>query len=101
MHSGLFRSHEGYDPGMASLEAELQELRRRRRTRRIVVAVACVAVLILGAVWLSSRNSTMSCGDWQAQYTSSVLAGAAGSGTRANLEKVRPEGCPNPAVPGG
>ena len=82
-------------------EAELQELRRRRRTRRIVVAVACVAVLILGAVWLSSRKSTMSCGDWQAQYTSSVLAGAAGSGTRANLEKVRPEGCPNPAVPGG
>jgi ferric-dicitrate binding protein FerR (iron transport regulator) len=86
---------------MTSLEAELQELRRRRRTRRIVVAVACVAVLVLGAVWLSSRESTMSCGDWQGEYTTAVLAGAAASGTRVNLEKVRPEGCPIPFVPGG
>jgi len=86
---------------MTSLEAELQELRRRRRTRRIVVAVACVAVLILGVVWLSSRDSTMSCGDWQAEYTTAVLGGPAANGTRVNLEKVRPEGCSIPSVPGG
>ena len=87
---------------MASLAAELQELRRRRRARRIVVAVACVAVLILGAVWLNSRNSTMSCGDWQAEYITAVLqaGGPSGSGTQVNLEKVRPEGCPIPFVPG-
>jgi ferric-dicitrate binding protein FerR (iron transport regulator) len=96
------RSHKGYDPGMTSVEAELQELRRRRRTRRIVVAVACVAVLVLGAVWLNSRKSTMSCGDWQAEYTTAALqaGGESGSGTLVNLEKVRPEGCPIPFVPG-
>jgi hypothetical protein len=84
-----------------SIEGELQELRRRRRTRRIVVAVACAAALILGVLWLNSRKSTMSCGDWQAEYTSAVLqAGGPGSGTAVNLEKVRPEGCPMPFVPG-
>ena len=87
---------------MTSIAAELQELRRRRRTRRIVVALACVAVLILGGVWLNSRKSTMSCGDWQAEYTTAFLqaGGTTGSGTLVNLEKVRPEGCPIPFVPG-
>ena len=88
---------------MTSMSAELQELRRCRRIRRIVVAVACVAVLILGAVWLNGRKSTMSCGDWQAEYTTAVLVagGSSGSGTVVNLEKARPEGCPIPFVPGG
>ena len=44
----------------------------------------------------------MSCGDWQAEYTTAVLrsGGSSGSGTQVNLEKVRPEGCPIPFVPG-
>jgi hypothetical protein len=88
-----------------SVEAELQELRRRRRIRRIVVAVCCVAVLILVAVWLSSRHSTMTCDEWQAEYANAVIhtGGSApeyGTGTRANLEQVRPEGCPNPSSAG-
>jgi hypothetical protein len=77
------------------MERELQELRRRRRTRRIVVAVVCTAVLILSVVWLNSRNSTMTCSEWQAEYAKAVVPG-----TQVNLEKVRPEGCAIPFVPG-
>jgi heme A synthase len=89
-----------------SVEAELQELRRRRRNRRIVIAVSCIVVLIVVGVWLSQRNSTMSCGDWQAEYMTAVQRSggtmpATGHGTVANLEQVRPEGCPAPTLPPG
>jgi len=60
-----------------------------------------VAVLILGALWLSSLDSTMTCGEWQTEYTNAVAHEPASSGTRVNLEQVRPEGCPIPFVPGG
>jgi hypothetical protein len=90
---------------MASVGEELQELRRRRRNRRIAVAVGCVVLLILAGIWLKGRNSTMSCGDWQAEYSTAVLQSggtmpATGHGTVSNLEQVRPEGCPIPAGPG-
>src|SRR4051794_11286807 len=91
---------------MPSVEAELQELRRRRRTRRIVIAVSCVAVLIVAAVWLSNRHSTMTCSDWQAEYSAALLYSGGspesrtyGTGTKANLEQIRPEGCPIPSAP--
>ena len=76
---------------MTSIEAELRELRRRRRTRRIVVAVACVTVLILGAVWLNSRKPKMTCAEWQVAYSYSV-------GRHQNLDQVRPDGCQIPSV---
>ena len=86
---------------MTSVKAQLQKLRRRRRTRLIVIAVCCAAVLILAGVWLSNRDSTMTCSEWQAEYSNAVLQSGGtiawnGSGTRANLEQVRPEGCPIP-----
>jgi heme A synthase len=86
---------QGYGSSVTSLERELQELRRRRRARRIVVAVVCMAVLIISGVWLSSRNSTMTCAEWHAEYARTVVPG-----TQVNLEKVRPEGCAIPFVPG-
>jgi hypothetical protein len=65
-------------------------------------------VLILGGLWLSSRHSTMTCSDWQAEYSSALVpiggspdSRTYGTGTKVNLEQVRPEGCPFPAVPGG
>ena len=85
---------------MTSLEAELRELRRRRRTRRIAIAVACAAVLILGAVWLTGRNSTMTCDEWQTQYTEVVRSGSAANGTRVLLEQSQPDDCPMPSVSG-
>lgn len=92
---------------MTSVEAELQELRRRRRTRHIVIAISCVAVLILAGVWLSGRHSTMTCSDWQAEYLAALIpiggspeSRTYGTGTKVNLEQVRPEGCPIPAAPG-
>jgi ferric-dicitrate binding protein FerR (iron transport regulator) len=84
-----------------TLEAELQALRRRRRDRRIAIAVACVAVLIVAVVWLASRDSTMTCDEWQTEYTNAVLHEPTTGGTRVNLEQVRPEGCSIPLVPGG
>ena len=85
---------------MTSIAADLQELRRRRRTRRIVSLSP--AWRYTSSARLNSRKSTMSCGDWQAEYTTAVLrsGGSSGSGTQVNLEKVRPEGCPIPFVPG-
>jgi hypothetical protein len=90
---------------MASVGEELQELRRRRRNRRIAVVVGCVVLLILAGIWLKGRNSTMSCSDWQAEYSTAVLQSGGtmpdtGHGTVSNLEQVRPEGCPIPAGPG-
>jgi heme A synthase len=85
---------------MTDMQATLQERRRRRRARRIVVAVASVAVLILGGLWLNSTKPTMTCSEWQAEYSNAVLQNN-GSGTQVNLEHVRPEGCPIPLVPGG
>jgi flagellar biosynthesis/type III secretory pathway M-ring protein FliF/YscJ len=82
-----------------SLEAGLREVRRRRRKRRIAVAVTCVLVLVVGVLWLNSRDSTMTCGEWQAEYSSAVLQEPTSSGTRVNLEQVRPEGCETPFVP--
>ena len=89
---------------MASVGEELQELRRRRRNRRIVVAVACVAVLVIVGVWLKGRDATMTCSEWQAEYATAVQQSGGtmptyGHGTKANLEQVRPEGCPFPAAP--
>jgi hypothetical protein len=83
-----------------SLEADLTEARRRRRNRRIAVVVACVAVLIVGVVWLNSRDSTtMTCGEWQTEYSAAVAHEPTSSGTRVNLEQVRPEGCSIPFLP--
>ena len=76
---------------MTSIEAELRELRRRRRTRRIVVAVACVTVLILDAAWLNSRTPKMTCAEWQVAYSYSF-------GRQVNLEQLRPDGCQIPSV---
>jgi hypothetical protein len=103
-HGAWRNVSKGYDSPVTSVEAELQELRRRRRTRRIVIAVSCVAVFIVAAVWLSNRNSTMTCGEWQAEYSNAALQSGGtiawnGRGTVANLKQVRPEGCPIP-VPG-
>ncbi len=89
---------------MTGMQAELQELRRRRRTRRIGISVACVAVLILGGLWLNSTKPTMTCAEWQAEY-SSALANkqesgiGIGNGTLVNLEQTRPEGCQTPTGP--
>jgi hypothetical protein len=82
-----------------SLEVELREAQRRRRYRRIAIAVACVTVLGVGALWLNGRDATMTCDEWQTEYSSAVLQEPTSSGTRVNLEQVRPEGCPTPFVP--
>jgi heme A synthase len=88
---------------MTGEQARLQERRRRRRAWRIRVAVACVVVLILGGLWLNSTKPDMTCGEWQAEYSSAILADTVNghvvnNGTVANLESVRPEGCQVPPV---
>ena len=87
---------------MTDLQATLDELRRRRRTRRVGIAVACVVVVILGGVWLNSTKPTMTCGEWQAEYSSALAnkqESGIGNGTLVNLEQTRPEGCQIPALP--
>jgi len=50
----------------------------------------------------------MTCSDWQAEYSAALVpiggspdSRTYGTGTKANLEQVRPEGCPIPFTPGG
>src|SRR3954470_18841075 len=57
---------------------------------------------------LSNRHSTMTCSDWQAEYSAALVpiggspdSRTHGTGTKANLDQVRREACPISFTPGG